>query len=111
MPRSKDAVTVKDEPALEVDTEGLVAVGGTLDPDLLEEAYRRGIFPWSSDPAITWWCPDPRAVFELEDFHVARLWAYEPDLCRTDALVIAQFLRNLLPRLRGRQNFNGKLGR
>jgi leucyl/phenylalanyl-tRNA---protein transferase len=72
MPRSKDAATVKDEPALEVDTEGLVAVGGTLDPDLLEEAYRRGIFPWSSDPAITWWCPDPRAVFELEDFHVAR---------------------------------------
>jgi leucyl/phenylalanyl-tRNA--protein transferase len=72
MPRSKDAVTGEDEPVLEVDTDGLVAVGGTLDPDLLEKAYSRGIFPWSSDPAITWWCPDPRAVFELDDFHAAR---------------------------------------
>lgn len=72
MPRFKDTATVEDEPALEGDREGLVAVGGTLDPEILEKAYRRGIFPWSSDPAITWWCPDPRAVFELEDFHVAR---------------------------------------
>jgi leucyl/phenylalanyl-tRNA--protein transferase len=51
---------------------GLVAVGGTLDPDTLLRAYQAGIFPWSSDPVITWWCPDPRAVFELDDFRPAR---------------------------------------
>jgi leucyl/phenylalanyl-tRNA--protein transferase len=48
--------------------EGLVAVGGSLDPDLLLDAYRKGIFPWSSDPALTWWSPDPRAIFDLETF-------------------------------------------
>jgi leucyl/phenylalanyl-tRNA--protein transferase len=51
---------------------GLVAVGGSLDPRTLLRAYRAGVFPWSSDPGITWWCPDPRAVFELESFHPAR---------------------------------------
>ena len=39
-------------------------------------AYRRGIFPWPLDDApgapTAWWCPDPRAVIEWEDFHVSR---------------------------------------
>lgn len=52
--------------------EGLVAVGGDLDPDTLLRAYRAGIFPWSSDPAVTWWSPDPRAIFDLETFHPHR---------------------------------------
>jgi leucyl/phenylalanyl-tRNA--protein transferase len=51
---------------------GLVAVGGSLDPRTLLRAYRAGVFPWSSDPVITWWCPDPRAVFELDAFHAGR---------------------------------------
>lgn len=71
MPRSKDASESKQDD-LDIDSEGLVAVGGSLDPDLLEKAYRQGIFPWSSDPAVTWWCPDPRAVFELDAFVPSR---------------------------------------
>lgn len=51
---------------------GLVAVGGSLDPATLLRAYRSGIFPWSSDPVITWWCPDPRAIFDLQTFHPSR---------------------------------------
>ncbi len=51
---------------------GLVATGGTLEPDLLLRAYRSGIFPWSSDPVITWWCPDPRAIIDLGTFHAPR---------------------------------------
>jgi leucyl/phenylalanyl-tRNA--protein transferase len=58
-----------DEPSV---PSGLVAVGGSLDPRTLLRAYRAGVFPWSSDPVITWWCPDPRAVFDLEAFHAAR---------------------------------------
>ena len=42
-----------------------MALGGTLDPDTLIAAYRAGVFPWSSDPVISWWSPDPRAVFDL----------------------------------------------
>ncbi|HVR00563.1 MAG TPA: leucyl/phenylalanyl-tRNA--protein transferase [Polyangia bacterium] len=52
--------------------DGLVAVGGSLDPDRLVTAYRAGIFPWSSDPAVTWWSPDPRAIFDLETWRPHR---------------------------------------
>ncbi len=52
--------------------EGLVAVGGDLNPDTLVRAYRSGIFPWSSDPAVTWWSPDPRAIFDLDTFQPHR---------------------------------------
>src|SRR6516164_2043491 len=53
--------------------QGLVAVGGDLQPERLLLAYRRGIFPWydQADP-ICWWSPDPRAIFELEGLHVSR---------------------------------------
>jgi leucyl/phenylalanyl-tRNA--protein transferase len=53
------------------DSEGLVAVGGDLSVARLSLAYRSGIFPWTADP-ITWWSPDPRAVLELDGFHVSR---------------------------------------
>jgi leucyl/phenylalanyl-tRNA--protein transferase len=43
-----------------------------LHPDVLEQAYRLGVFPWSSDPAVTWWCPDPRAIFDLATFTPSR---------------------------------------
>ena len=45
---------------------GLVALGGRLDFETLVTAYRAGIFPWSSDPVLTWWSPDPRAIFDLD---------------------------------------------
>jgi leucyl/phenylalanyl-tRNA--protein transferase len=44
--------------------EGLVAIGGDLSVPRLRLAYRSGIFPWTVKP-ITWWSPDPRAIFEL----------------------------------------------
>lgn len=53
------------------DAEGLVAVGGDLSVARLLLAYRSGIFPWTVEP-ITWWSPDPRAILELDHFHVSR---------------------------------------
>lgn len=53
------------------DEEGLVAVGGDLEPGTLVHAYTNGIFPWTTSP-ITWWSPDPRAVIELDGIHVSR---------------------------------------
>ena len=53
------------------DAEGLVAGGGDLSVPRLLLAYRSGIFPWTVDP-ITWWSPEPRAIFELDGFHVSR---------------------------------------
>jgi leucyl/phenylalanyl-tRNA--protein transferase len=54
------------------DDQGLVALGGRLTPERLLGAYRAGIFPWSSRPVVSWWSPDPRAVFELDTWRAHR---------------------------------------
>ena len=51
--------------------DGLVAIGGDLSVPRLLLAYRSGIFPWTANPP-SWWSPDPRGIFELDHFHVAR---------------------------------------
>jgi len=52
---------------------GLLAYGATLDAPRLFNAYSNGIFPWfSDDEPILWWSPDPRAIIELDDFHLSR---------------------------------------
>ncbi len=55
------------------DENGLVAIGGDLEPATLVRAYRSGVFPWfnEGDPYL-WWSPDPRAVFDLDTYHVSR---------------------------------------
>lgn len=53
------------------DDDGLLAVGGNLEVETLVQAYSSGIFPWTVHP-ITWWSPDPRAVFEIKGFHLSR---------------------------------------
>ena len=55
------------------DADGLVAVGGDLEPATLVAAYRAGIFPWPVEDVDTaWWSPDPRAVIPLDGLHVSR---------------------------------------
>jgi leucyl/phenylalanyl-tRNA--protein transferase len=53
------------------DARGLVAVGGDFSTARLLTAYRSGIFPWTVGP-ISWWSPDPRAIFELDRFRVSK---------------------------------------
>ncbi len=47
-----------------------MAIGGDFSLPRLLLAYRSGIFPWTVEP-ITWWSPQPRAIFELDHFHVS----------------------------------------
>lgn len=54
-------------PISEADEDGLLALGGDLTVEWLRLAYHMGIFPWTDNP-ITWWAPDPRAVFDIESF-------------------------------------------
>ncbi len=55
------------------DAPGLLAAGGRVTPQRLEEAYRRGIFPWfSPGQPVLWWSPDPRMVLPVADFKVSR---------------------------------------
>jgi leucyl/phenylalanyl-tRNA--protein transferase len=52
---------------------GLLAVGGSLSPRILLDAYSRGIFPWFSEhEPVMWWSPDPRMVLRPADLHVSR---------------------------------------
>lgn len=56
------------------DPDGLVAVGGRLDPEWLLDAYRHGVFPWPTDEAepMLWWSPDPRALMPLDGMHLSK---------------------------------------
>ncbi len=51
---------------------GLLAAGGTVTPQRLAEAYRRGVFPWYNpgDPPL-WWSPDPRMVLPVAEFKLS----------------------------------------
>lgn len=55
------------------DPDGLLAVGGGLEPERLLNAYRQGIFPWYNDgEPIMWWSPDPRMVLYPDELKVSR---------------------------------------
>jgi leucyl/phenylalanyl-tRNA---protein transferase len=55
------------------DAPGLLAAGGKLTPQRLEEAYRMGVFPWfSRGQPVLWWAPDPRMVLPVARFKVSR---------------------------------------
>ncbi len=52
---------------------GLLAAGGNLSLQRLEEAYRHGVFPWYSEgQPVLWWAPDPRMVLVVDEFKVSR---------------------------------------
>jgi leucyl/phenylalanyl-tRNA---protein transferase len=52
---------------------GLLAAGADLSTERLQEAYRRGIFPWfSPGQPVLWWTTDPRMVLKVDDFKVSR---------------------------------------
>jgi leucyl/phenylalanyl-tRNA---protein transferase len=54
------------------DPPGLVAAGLDLSTKRLNEAYRKGIFPWFSDgQPVLWWSPDPRMVLFPNELHLS----------------------------------------
>jgi leucyl/phenylalanyl-tRNA--protein transferase len=54
------------------DEDGLLAVGGDLNPDRLLLAYKQGIFPWYEGPIPLWWHPDPRLVLFPEKINISK---------------------------------------
>lgn len=55
------------------DPNGLLAVGGSLRPKRLINAYRHGIFPWfEAGQPILWWSPTPRMVLPPSEVHISR---------------------------------------
>jgi len=43
-----------------------------LTPEVLVAAYAHGIFPMDVDGEIRWFSPDPRAILDLDAFHVPK---------------------------------------
>lgn len=69
--------------------DGLLAASEQLTPELVQQAYRRGIFPWySPGQPVLWWSPDPRCVLYPGKFHVSRSFRRtlnrQPYILRTD---------------------------
>jgi leucyl/phenylalanyl-tRNA---protein transferase len=56
--------------------DGVLFVGGSLGPDWMLAAYRRGIFPMpikvDRRRLIAWLSPDPRGVLEFDGLHISR---------------------------------------
>ncbi len=62
-------------PAELAEPEGVVLFGGRLTSEWLLDAYSHGIFPWpifDGTDIVVWWSPDPRAIFEFDQFRVTR---------------------------------------
>ena len=76
-------------PVSEADEEGILAIGGDLNPERLKFAYQSGIFPWFNEgEPILWWSPDPRMVLF------------------PDELVVSKSMRNVLNRKQFKVTFN-----
>ena len=59
--------------ALSANNDGVVAIGGDLDPKRILKAYKQGIFPWfESDDYLVWWSPDPIMVLFPEKLRISK---------------------------------------
>jgi leucyl/phenylalanyl-tRNA--protein transferase len=67
-------MTIVAFPPIETaDEDGLLAIGGDLEPESLLLAYRSGIFPWPiNEGLLAWFAPPKRAVIFLKDLHISR---------------------------------------
>lgn len=61
-------------PADTADDDGVVGVGGDLEPGTVLAAYRQGLFPMPAGRRgpIAWWSPDPRGILPLDGLVVSR---------------------------------------
>ena len=76
-------------PVTEADEDGILAIGGDLNPERLQLAYKSGIFPWFNEgEPILWWSPDPRMILFL------------------DELIVSKSMRNILNRNQFKITFN-----
>lgn len=60
-------------PAVHADRDGVVGVGGDLEPGTLLAGYRTGLFPMPhGQRKLIWFSPDPRGVMPPTAVHVSR---------------------------------------
>ncbi|MBN1525661.1 MAG: leucyl/phenylalanyl-tRNA--protein transferase [Spirochaetales bacterium] len=85
-------------PPVELSTkDGILAMGGDLSTGRLLEAYKRGIFPWYSEPEpILWWSPDPRCILfpheavvseSMKKLFNKQIFSFTADTCFREVMV------------------------
>lgn len=58
--------------AREAEPDGLIAIGGDLNPERLLQAYSGGIFPWFIEAGeVYWFSPDPRLIMYPNQFRIS----------------------------------------
>ncbi len=61
----------------QTDSNGLLAIGGDLEPESLLLAYRNGIFPWPIEETLAWFSPPKRAILTFDKMHISKSLAKE----------------------------------
>ena len=61
-------------PVDSADENGLIGIGGDLEPESLLLAYSSGIFPWpiSKEYPLAWFSPDPRGILFYDNLHISK---------------------------------------
>jgi leucyl/phenylalanyl-tRNA---protein transferase len=55
-----------------IEPNGLIAIGGDLNPTRLLSAYKQGIFPWFNEgEPVLWWSPNPRMVLYPNELKIS----------------------------------------
>ena len=73
-PINQGQVKFPDPWILPEESDGLIYIGGNLEPETLVQAYSAGIFPWPLEESypLFWFCPEPRGVLDFNDLHIPR---------------------------------------
>ena len=72
----------------EANDDGIVCAGAEPHPELLKDAYRRGIFPWPHRGyPLLWFSPDPRFVLDPPKAHLHR--SLKKTMRKTDLVIRA----------------------
>ncbi len=73
MPLFRLSSQIDFPPAWLARTDGLLCIGGDLNPERLILAYQNGIFPWfSENEPLLWWSPDPRLIILPKEIYVSK---------------------------------------
>ena len=57
----------------EASDEGILAIGGDLNPERIVLAYENGIFPWyNKEDPILWWSPPERMVLFPHELKISK---------------------------------------
>lgn len=69
------------------DGNGLLCMGGDLSPDLLIEAYSRGIFPWPQEGVpLLWFSPPERGILKFSNFHIPK--SFKKEMAKSEMSIV-----------------------